>query len=239
MPVNPTTIFSRDLLQPYMNPSEARTRNVGFASNLTVARGQAVAQRTAAVDEVQSLAITATGGTYRLGYTDSAGNLTYTADIAFDANAAAIDTALELVVGSGNVAVTGTGPFTLTFGGDLAGTALAVLEVDTTSLTGGTATVTETTAGGPAGEYTAYDGGGSGGVENFKAVAAYAFTTDSTGQVSSNAEYNQTESGAVIFYKGTFLVEDLVNIDANAITTGNIRVVEGTGLTADSIITIG
>lgn len=96
---------------------------------------------TPATNGVWTLTITATGGTYTLqleGY-DA------TADIAFGANAAAIKAALELVLGTGNVNVTGTGPFVISFNNYLKRRNL-VLTADDTDATGGTAVVT-TTAG--------------------------------------------------------------------------------------------
>lgn len=63
----------------------------------------------------------ADGGDYTLVVTID-GVADETAAIAFDANAAAIDAAIEALdnVGAGDVAVAGAGPFTLTFGGALA-----------------------------------------------------------------------------------------------------------------------
>ena len=70
-----------------------------------------------------------TGGTFQLLVNgQSAGN------IAYNANAAAIQTAINAVLPSGNtVAVTGTGPFTVTFSGTG-----AELETNNSKLTGGT-----------------------------------------------------------------------------------------------------
>lgn len=96
------------------------------------------------VNEVQTLTITATGGTYTLTYDGQT-----TAAIAWDANAAAIDAALEALsnIGAGDVTVAGAGPYTITFTGALAQTDVSQLTVDATSLTGGTATLTTTTGG--------------------------------------------------------------------------------------------
>ncbi|HSW43165.1 MAG TPA: hypothetical protein VLM76_11710 [Patescibacteria group bacterium] len=98
-------------------------------------------------DAVQTLTVGATSGQYRLtfeGFT--------TADIAFNANAAAIDAALEALpsVGAGGVAVTGaSSPFTITFGGNLARRLVGVITVSpgTTPFAGGTVTIANTTPG--------------------------------------------------------------------------------------------
>lgn len=100
-----------------------------------------------AANEVQTLALDgATGGTYTLSF----GTET-TSDIAFDADAATIQAALEALnnIGSGNVTVASATDFTFTFGGTLGNSKLPVIQVDDTNLTGTTtgATVVRTTAG--------------------------------------------------------------------------------------------
>ncbi|MBW0270780.1 hypothetical protein ATM97_07105 [Nocardia sp. MH4] len=85
------------------------------------------------IHEVQLVTITGTptGGAFKL-----AGS----ADITYDAAASAVQTALEAVLGTGNVAVTGSagGPYTVTLQGELAGQPNELL-VATHTLTGGTA----------------------------------------------------------------------------------------------------
>lgn len=104
-------------------------------------------------NEVQTLTVNGspTGGTYRLafeGYT--------TAAIAFDAAAAAVQTALRALpsIGTAGVGVAGSagGPYTITFAGNLAKLAVPLITVPYNNLTGGTApanppTVAETTPG--------------------------------------------------------------------------------------------
>lgn len=94
---------------------------------------------------------TPTGGTYALGF----GGET-TTDLAFDADAAAVQAALEALgsVGAGGFTVSGTGasgdPFVVTAGGTLAKQPLDLITLEDNSLTGGTApdvTITEATAG--------------------------------------------------------------------------------------------
>jgi hypothetical protein len=88
-------------------------------------------------NEVQSLTITGspTGGTYTLTFDGQT-----TAAIAYNANAAAIQSALLALsnIDAGDVTVTGTGPFTITFGGQYAGDPVSQITA-TSSLTGGTA----------------------------------------------------------------------------------------------------
>lgn len=89
------------------------------------------------VNEVQTITVTGTpaGGTFRLSFRGQA-----TAALAFNANAAAIQAALLDLPGVGptDLAVTGAGPFTVTFGGNLAGQSVDQIALDTNSLTGGT-----------------------------------------------------------------------------------------------------
>lgn len=105
---------------------------------------------TAAANEVQTIDRTGTisSGTYTL----TCDNQT-TSAIAYDANAATIQAALEALanIGSGNVAVTG-GPISttdavLTFQGDLAGCNVPALTISTSLGGGGTAVMVQTTAG--------------------------------------------------------------------------------------------
>lgn len=102
---------------------------------------------TEGVDDVQTVAVNATGGTF---------NLTFGADtatgIAFNAPIATVQTDLANLasIGAGNVLVTGTaGNYTVTFVGSLADAPQSVMTANSAGLTGGThtATVTHTTTG--------------------------------------------------------------------------------------------
>ena len=102
---------------------------------------------TAAVDEEQTISSTATGGTFTLSF----GGQT-TAALTWDDSAADIQAALEALstIGAGNVTCAG-GPLpagvTATFAGTLAGQDAAMITVDNTNMTGGTASIAETTPG--------------------------------------------------------------------------------------------
>ena len=89
---------------------------------------------------------TATGGTFTLTYEGQA-----TAPIAHNASAAVIQADLEALstIGVGNVSVTGSGPWTVEFIGDLSTSDVNLIVFDGTNLTGKlAASVTETTTGG-------------------------------------------------------------------------------------------
>jgi hypothetical protein len=103
-----------------------------------------------AVNEVQSLSSNgASAGTYKLSFRGQT-----TATIAWNAAAAAVQSALEALstVGTGGLVVTGgpsnTTALTITAGGSLAGHPLPLISIDKTSLTGASGgVVTRTTAG--------------------------------------------------------------------------------------------
>lgn len=99
----------------------------------------------AAANEVQTLTITATGGTYTLTF-----NGQTTTAIAWNATAAAVQTALEALsnVAAGDIVVTTAGANrVLTFGGDYAAQDVPLVVVDAAAATGGTVTAAQTTAG--------------------------------------------------------------------------------------------
>lgn len=82
---------------------------------------------------VQLITIVASAGTFKLGF-----GSTPTAAIAWNPSSADIQNALAAlgIIGAGNVSVTGTGPFTVSFINDLATTPVPTLTVDASSLTG-------------------------------------------------------------------------------------------------------
>lgn len=131
-----------------------------FAPVGTTAPTDTDAALTAATNEVQSVTITGTptGGTFTLSY----GGQT-TAAIPYNATSAQVQTALRALSTVGSTGATVTGgpgpgsPFTVTFGGLLAGANIAQLTSSAASLTGGTtpAVVVATTTPGAGGFYSA------------------------------------------------------------------------------------
>ncbi|MFL5844272.1 MAG: hypothetical protein ACJ762_06220 [Solirubrobacteraceae bacterium] len=159
--------------------------------------------------EIQRLAVDATGGTYTLTFAGQA-----TGPLAVDTSAEALDTALEALpaIGGagGTVDVAGgpgdagaTHPYTIRFGGSLAGTNVGQLTT-TPALTGGaaTATVTTQTAGGAPGPATvavyAYNRGGAptAGSYTIQIHLPSGVTTSATGGGWQGPEWNCTPTGA-------------------------------------------
>jgi hypothetical protein len=111
------------------------------------------------IAEVETLTITATGGTYTL-----AGNGNISVPIAFNATSALVQSAIRALGGVyANALVTGAaaGPYTITF--ERGQGNVTNLVPDNTLATGGTAAVTTGTAGTGTGMYAAYDSGASDG----------------------------------------------------------------------------
>jgi len=115
----------------------------------TVQRGKETNLATVAVNEIQSVAVDATGGTFTLTF---GGNTTSAID--FDATPAEVETALEALagIGSGDVDVSGgpgddggTEPYRVRFIGALAGANQSEMTSSGASLTGGAGTATVST----------------------------------------------------------------------------------------------
>lgn len=96
--------------------------------------------------EVQTITMSATGGTWTASFEGQS-----TAALAWNITPAALQTALQglSTIRSSDVVVTGTAgvSYTITFSGDLAWKDVAMIVLGTGSLTGGTATIAETTKG--------------------------------------------------------------------------------------------
>lgn len=99
-------------------------------------------------NEVQTETVTATGGTRQLTVQIGA-NAQTTAPIAWDAAFGTIQSALEALsnVGAGDIVVSGTGPYVYTFSAALQKQDVALIQVNTYGLTGGTSSFVETTPG--------------------------------------------------------------------------------------------
>lgn len=235
MPTSANVTYSADRLDPLYDADQAHMLPVNLAPLGSYARGLVLGQVTAAVNEVQSLAITATGGTYTLTYTDPITGVTKTtAALNYNDNAATIAAALNAagILGTSGAGVTGTGPYVITLSGTLyAGKAQNLLTVGTGSLTGGSATITRTTSGQAAGTWKAYASGNSDGSQTPKRILQYACTTDALGRVllgeSGATPWGDTRPDAPAYYSGTFDCSRLAGLDATALANANWRLIDG------------
>lgn len=246
---SPINTYSGGGLRSIMGMGE--TDAVVLGASRLVLKGTVLGQitGTTAVNEVQSLIATGgSAGTFRLVYDGEV-----TASIAYNANAAAVQTALEALpsIGTGGVTCSG-GPLpgtavVITFAGNLAGQAQPLItSID--SITDGDATITRTTAGKPAGGYwDAYDDAATGsfaGLATAKRILQYDCRTDSQGRIYFGTEKGAGDNGsfgrsAPAYHAGTFKCSELVGLDAAAVTDLG-KLIAGTDVTlATTLLRIG
>jgi RHS repeat-associated protein len=127
--------------------------------------------------EVQTITLnnSPTGGTFRLTFGSE-----QTTDIAYNASAATVDSALEALSGIDTVTVTGSagGPYTITFTGSHAGTNVAQVTGDATNLTKGTVGRTLSFAYDAASQLSSVD----------DPAAEYTYTYDNLGRLTAELQ---------------------------------------------------
>jgi hypothetical protein len=239
--------YTRDKLMPVYVPREAKEMGINLIPSTVFAKGTILGRITDTADDVQTMTIsgTPTGGTYTITLEFPSGNSQTTTALAYNANAATIQAALQALsnIGSGNVAVTGTGPYVATFGGNLADKPVPLMTT-TGSFTGGSspaATFVHTTTGRTAGTYKAYATGASDGSETAVCILPYAVATDGAGMITlgtaaTGGEYGERELYVDAYFSGWFKTSELVGLDAAGLADLNASVKSGT--LADGIIYI-
>lgn len=231
-----------DKLEPAQNPNSARTSH-GILKPATVG-----------TNEVQRLTVTGspTGGDFKLTYTDENGVAYETAAIAYNANAAAIQSALRALapIGSTGVNVTGTGPFDVEFAGPLAAKNQRMLTLSNNGLTGGSSPsvgITEQTEGidtvklkYPIGQLVRQktDGTnewakqGTSGYAGPLRIVKYPVVLNNSGEWQYGASWldgQQISDDSVGMYEsGDFFISDLVGDVAALIASGHLKLVQGT-----------
>jgi hypothetical protein len=235
MPTTAAMTFGAGRVDPIKGPEDIRVENVNLAASTTYPAGTILGELVG-TDEVQTVTIPTnnTGGTFTITYSGQT-----TSALAYNATAAQVQAALEALsnIGPGNIQVTlAAGVYTLTFRGTLGQTNVAAVTT-TPSLTGGTNTAAVATGtggvAGTAGTYAPYLSGNTNGTQIPKGVLQYACTTDASGNVSpgtstSGNEWGLTRKYASMYVQGEFSCQDLVGLDANCITVGFGRLVQGT-----------
>lgn len=245
MPVQTYQTISARCLEPYQNPREAfPLRSIRLAPNTSYSRGQLLRQLTGTnTNEVQTIAKTGTvtGGSFTAAFDGST-----TVTIAYNATAAQVQTALESILGVGNVAcaggaLPGTG-VTVTFKGELAYQNVPLLTIDTTAITGGGSIgAAETTAGVTgAGMFAKLTDSST---QTAVAILRYDIVTDGKGNhyygttVVNGIANSIPARTAEAYDHGTFYTPELIGLDATALGQLMGRIVEGT--LANGVIRIG
>lgn len=221
MPGDPSITYGANKLTPWFPQEPALRTTVRLAPNLTLKAGTLL-EMVSAASEVQTVTgnTGVTAGTYRLSVLGQ-----WTAPLAFDANAAAVQAALQALpaVGTGGITVSGghlgtATAFTLTYAGLLANSPMPLVAVDETALTnsGAAIAVAATTQGASVGTYKAYASGDA------KLVLEYDAKSDSEGNIAlsttnSAMEHGQTYETVSAYYGGVFKCSDLVGLDAGAV----------------------
>lgn len=232
--------FSNVRLIPVFDSEDAHQVNVALAPGV-YASGTVLGEITsAAVNDVQTITSTLSGGSFKMILPLQGGPL-ITAAAAYNATGAtyaaniqtALNNAIQTIYPTGSAVVTGTGPFVVTFsGGPLAGQNIPIMSIDNSLATGGTATVAHTTPGiGPFGAKKAYASGNTDGSQVAIGLLEYPCVVDNAGNISIGAqlasEFGQTELVISMFYNGDFAAADLVGLDAAGLANMSGRLISG------------
>lgn len=227
-----TNTYANTDLTPAMFPDKAEIAECRLPVGVDFPKGKvlgcvAVARQSA----VKTITITGTpdGGTWTFALAGQSSGA-----IAYNAAAAAVQTEVDAMFGSGNCTVTGgPGPGTawvLTFANALANIKINNLTV-TNSLTGGSSpaiAVTDTTVGSSgAGQMDAYDDALSNGTQVARAVLKRAFKSDVWGGNQNENGATGQQANAVAYFGGYFNVSELTGLDANGLADLG-RMVRGT-----------
>lgn len=234
----PATQFNRNEVRPI--GGNAEVRSFPLSSNLRLLAGSLVRQVTAAaVTMVQRITIngTPTGGTVVLSFE----GVRATTTLPHNPSATAIRDHLNTIPAlNGNVTVTGTGPFDVTFTNALANLPQELIVMAVNSLTGGSTpnfAITQQTAAVPSGRFIPYDGTGT------PAIVRFDVATDRRGQAVYGqvpVPQGQTSDSVPMFISGSFTRGSLIdfgNINA-AITAWGARYITGTAAASTAEVRI-
>ena len=241
MPIEASIKYGVNKLIPWFPQEPAQRTTVRLAPNLTLKAGQLLEMVTAA-SEVQTVTgnTGVTAGTYRLSVLGQ-----WTAPLAFNANAAAVQAALQALpaVGAGGITVSGGAlstatAFTLTYAGSLTNTPMPLVGIDVSALTnsGAAIAIAATTQGVSAGTYQAYASGDA------KLVLEYDAKSDTEGnialsQTNAQMEHGETYPTVSAYYGGVFKCSDLIGLDSGAVA--DLMAVVWDGDTSTGLIRFG
>jgi hypothetical protein len=231
VPTAAAIVYNNTRLEPFLDPEDAREITVNLPASVTYLKGTLLGELagTTATHTLHSSGALSAGS-----YTLSDGTNT-TAAIAFNATAAQLTAALLAATPAplGYIATGGTftTPTDFTLTSTIAGPRPTVLTVGGAGVTGGTITDASAVTGtaGPSGTYKAYTSGASDGSQIPKVILAYAATTDASGNITyGGQDFAETRKSAPAYISGTFRTEELVGLDANAVTVMGARLLNGT-----------
>jgi hypothetical protein len=231
MPTTAAVTYNNIRLEPYLDPGDAREITVNLPASVTYAKGTLLGElagTTATHTLHSSGALSA--GTYTLS-----DGVNTTGAIAYNATAAQLTAALLAATPAplGYIATGGTftTPTDFTLTSTIAGPRPTVLTVGGAGVTGGTITDASAVTGtaGPAGTYKAYTSGATDGSQVPKVILAYAATTDASGNITwGGQDFGETRKSVPAYLSGTFRCEDLIGLDANALTAMGGHLINGT-----------
>lgn len=96
------------------------------------------------------------------------------------------------------------------------------------SLTLAKGTILGEMSGGSAGTFKAYASGNTDGSQIPRMILGVDATSDASGNVNWGGEWSATKKHALAVAGGVFKCEDLIGMDANAVTLLNATILEGT-----------
>jgi hypothetical protein len=209
-------------LEPQLFPGDARKVAVSkFGNSLTLASGTLLAVKTsdgklyayAEGNDVQTVTVAGTlsAGSFRIQAVDSSGVLQTTDAIAYNANAATVQTAVNAVLGANAVGVAGTSISSMTFtfsGTGYAGIRQPLIVVGPTLPTGATSYYVSHAA--------------ATGLETAVGILGTDIATDGSGNmflgnVTTATSLNPPVNSTHMFVAGTFNTSDLTGYDAGAL----------------------
>lgn len=233
--------FSNDKLLPAIYPEDARELSVQLQANTTYSKGQCLALVTAAAaSAVQTITKSGspTGGSIGQIVLQKGDQVVTTALLAYDVSAAAMQSAIDAVYGSGKITVSyNSNVWTLTWGGDCANQPQPLVSMTNTNLTGGSGpavAVATGTAGVANGKFAPYDNAGSGGKEVFKSIVLpWACKTDETGQIvvantTVGGPHGERYRSTSAYFRGIFKTQELAGLDTAALSDPGCRLLSGT-----------
>jgi hypothetical protein len=262
MPLTYQKYFKEGGLQPVF-AGEEKFQKIALKVSSTFVQGTVMGELTTAND-VQTISVTASGGTFTITVTIPGNAAVTTAAINYNVLTATLATDLinlvaglylpstsgvgtnqgiygENPIGSSPVPFTVTGTpgssYVITAVNPLAKMFLPLFTLNTTLLTGGSATIAHTTPGISANTFNAYASGNSDGSQWPKCILQFDCVTDVNGNItegdqSGGGDLGQTSITTPAFVEGTFNCADLTGLDTTAVAgTTNIpplgRLLEG------------